>query len=82
MGRVNHSLEAKVGVRKPEITSVLSIVMISICEKVFLQVPDNCGNTVLYLCRGTYMHLLNLSGYEHYCVCISFDGYDHVCHPM
>lgn len=77
VGRVNHSLEVKVGVRRPEITSVLIIVVISICENVFAgpwrlwQYVSVLASTVFYLCRGVYMHLLNLSGYEHNCVCVS-----------
>lgn len=77
VGRVNHSLEVKVGVKKLEITSVLSIVVISICENVCLQVPDDCGNMYLYwqvqccIYAGVFTCIYWISGYEHNCVCVS-----------
>lgn len=85
VGRVNHSLEVRVGVRRPEITSVLITVLISICEKCAFgghwglrQYVSALVSTVSYLCTCVYLHLLKISGCEHNCVYLGFDGYDHV----
>lgn len=47
VGRVNHSLEVKVGVRRPEITSVL---IISICENVCRSLAAGA----ICICTGKY----------------------------
>ena len=48
VGRVNHSLEVRVGVGRPEITPVLIRVLISIWENVPLEGPRGGGNVYWY----------------------------------
>lgn len=79
VGRVNHSLEVRVGVGRPGITAVLTSVLISTWENVPLEGPGgwwqcvlvHIVSTVSYLCRCVYSHLLKISGCEHDRDCVS-----------
>lgn len=90
VGRVNHSLEVRVGVGRPGITSVLISVLISTWENVPLEGPGgwwqcvlvHIVNTVSYLCKCVYSHLLKISGCEHDLTVYLGCDYMTMCHSL